>query len=87
MLARWNRIFFPLEYGLGTMRLAMPRVMTLPFRVPELVGHSGSTGTWLYHCPELGLLLAGTVDQAVPRSLPFRFLPRVLRLVQARTAI
>jgi D-alanyl-D-alanine carboxypeptidase len=87
MQERWNRIFFPLEYGLGTMRLAMPRVMTLPFRVPELVGHSGSTGTWLYHCPELGLLLAGTVDQAVPRSLPFRLLPRVLRCVQAHTKV
>jgi D-alanyl-D-alanine carboxypeptidase len=85
MQEHWNRIFFPLEHGLGTMRLAMSRLMTLPFRVPELVGHSGSTGTWLYHCPELGLLLAGTVDQAVPRSLPFRLLPRVLRCVQVHT--
>jgi D-alanyl-D-alanine carboxypeptidase len=67
------------------MRLAMPRWMTVPFRVPVLVGHSGSTGTWLYHCPELDVVLAGTLDQAEPRSLPYRLLPRVLRLVQQHT--
>jgi CubicO group peptidase (beta-lactamase class C family) len=80
-----HRIFFPIEYGLGVMRYAPPRWMSPAFRVPPLVGHSGSTATWLFHCPDLGLLLAGAFDVAQP-PLPFRFLPRVLRAVHLETA-
>ncbi len=40
----WNKIFYPLEYGLGIMRFKLPRLFS-PFKpTPELVGHSGSTG-------------------------------------------
>ena len=48
-------------------------------RPMTLVGHSGSTGTWLFHCPELDLHLAGTIDQANGRTLPFRLMVRMLR--------
>ena len=49
--------------------------------VPELIGHSGSTGSWLFRCPQLDLFLSGTVDQATAGAVPFRFLPRLLRVV------
>ena len=52
-------------------------VMTVRY-VPALVGHAGSSGSWLFHCPELDLLLAGTVDQAAFPSLPYKLLPRLL---------
>ncbi len=75
-----NRIFFPVEYGLGVMRYAPARWMSPMFPIPPLVGHTGSTATWAFHCPDLGIVLAGTFDVAQP-PLPFRFLPRVLRAV------
>jgi hypothetical protein len=75
-----NRIFFPVDYGLGVMRYAPPRWMSPLFRIPPVVGHTGSTATWLFHCPELGIVTAGTFDTAQP-ALPFRFLPHVLRAV------
>jgi D-alanyl-D-alanine carboxypeptidase len=81
MQGRWNRIFFPFEYALGTMRFRLPRIMTLRY-LPALVGHAGSSGSWLFHCPELDLLLAGTLDQAASPSLPFKLLSKVLWLIQ-----
>jgi D-alanyl-D-alanine carboxypeptidase len=60
----------------------------LPHRAPRrppgtspmtLVGYSGATGTWLFHCPELDPHLAGTIDQAEGRTLPFRLMGRMLR--------
>lgn len=70
---------WPIEYGLGVMRFRIPRVFA-PFRpAPDLVGHTGSTGSWLFHCPKLDLLLAGTVDDLTGGPVPFRFLPRLLR--------
>jgi len=92
MQGRWNRFGLPLdlaalrlpswpiEYGLGMMRFRMPRAFTPLAAMPAVVGHTGSTGTWLFHCPERDLFLAGTVDQSTEAALPFRFLPRVLRV-------
>ncbi len=80
MHQRWHRVFYPVDYGLGVMRYAPPRWMSPVFRIPPIVGHSGSTATWLFHCPELDIVLAGAFDVAQP-PLPFRFLPRVLRAV------
>jgi D-alanyl-D-alanine carboxypeptidase len=80
MQTNLNRVFFPIEYGLGVMRYAPPRAMSPFFAVPPLVGHTGSTATWLFHCPSLEVVLAGTFDVARP-PLPFRFLPRVLQTI------
>jgi D-alanyl-D-alanine carboxypeptidase len=70
---------FPLRYGLGTMTFKVGRLSAPGSRPMTLVGHSGATGTWLFHCPELDLHLAGTIDQADGRALPFRLMVRVLR--------
>lgn len=73
----------PIEYGFGMMRFALPRMFT-PFRpIPPVLGHTGSTGSWLFHCPRYGLLFAGTVDEASAGATPFRVIvPRVLRAVE-----
>lgn len=50
-----------------------------PGRRPvTLAGHSGATGTWLFHCPELDLHMAGTVDQTKGQAVPFRVMARCL---------
>ncbi|WP_327151010.1 serine hydrolase domain-containing protein [Nocardia sp. NBC_01329] len=82
LTARRNRLRNApgLRYGLGTMIFGVGR-LNLPRRGPvSLVGHSGSTGTWLFTCPELGLHLAGTVDQTQARVLPFRIMTRCLQI-------
>lgn len=68
-----------LHYGLGTMGFGVSRI-NLPRSAPvTLVGHSGSTGTWLFSCPELGVVLAGTVDQTQAQVLPFQIMVRCLQ--------
>jgi D-alanyl-D-alanine carboxypeptidase len=93
MTAHWNPLAFslsltpvgpgwPMEYGLGVIRFRLPRLLT-PFRpVPDLIGHSGVTGSWLFHCPALDLILAGTVDQATAAPVPYRFVPRLVRTLE-----
>jgi D-alanyl-D-alanine carboxypeptidase len=70
---------FPLRYGLGTMVFHVNRLNAPGRRPLTLVGHSGATGTWLFHCPELDLHLAGTVDQAKGQRAPFSVMARMLR--------
>ena len=81
---------WPIEYGLGIMRFhdpllkliaRMPRVIRPVYPAPPVVGHSGSTGSWLFHCPELDLLMSGTVDQATAGRVPYRLVPKILKAV------
>jgi D-alanyl-D-alanine carboxypeptidase len=96
MQARWHRFSFPLdrgalrqpgwpiEYGLGVMRFQLPRVLTPLRPVPLVVGHTGSTGTWLFHAPEPDLYLTGSVNQVTAGAIPFRVVPKLLRVVAER---
>ena len=77
MTARWNRIFFPMQYGYGMMRVNFPRVL-----FPEYVGHSGSTGSFAYACPAKALYLVGTVNQIADPSRPIRLMMRVANMVK-----
>ncbi len=82
MEERRNRVIWPLiHYGLGMMHFKIGRLNAPGLRPLNLIGHSGSTGSWLFYCPELDLLTTGTVDEVKARALPFRFIPKLLRAV------
>jgi D-alanyl-D-alanine carboxypeptidase len=70
---------FPLRYGLGTMIFNVDRLNAPGRRPVTLIGHSGATGTWLFHCPELDVHLTGTVDQARGQRTPYSVMTRMLR--------
>lgn len=77
----WNRvIFFALSYGHGVMRYRLPRWMAAR-PVPEMVGHSGTTGSFLFRIPELRCHVAGTFNQFADAARPFRLLPRLARTI------
>lgn len=98
MRRQWNRFGFPvdaaalrapgwpIEYGLGMMRFELPRWASPFAAVPAVIGHTGSTGSWLFHCPELDVYLAGTVDQATAGAVPYRFVPQVLTVLSRAMA-
>lgn len=70
---------WPIEYGLGLKRFKLPRWLE-PFNpTPAVIGHTGSTGTWLFYCEELGVFISGTVDEITAGAIPFRQLGRILR--------
>ncbi len=96
MQARWNRFGlprdratimapgWPIEYGLGVKRYRVPRLLNGGRRAPTLIGHTGSSGSWLFWSPEHDLYLAGTVDQTTAAAVPYRLLPKIVRDVAGR---
>jgi CubicO group peptidase (beta-lactamase class C family) len=72
---------WPIEYGVGMMRFRMPRLFTLPARMPPVLGHTGSTGCWLFYCPELDIFLAGSVNEVTAAAVPFKMVPKILRVI------
>lgn len=81
-MQNWNKIFFPLEYGVGVMRFKLPRIFS-PFKAyPELIGHSGLSGAFAFFCPELKTYLTGTVNQVSSPGISFRLMLKLLRELQ-----
>ena len=81
-LHQWRKMQFPLQYGGGLMRFRLPGWMTLWRPSPELIGHSGASGSFAYHAPEPDVLLVGTFNQTDAPKRPFSFMLRVLKAVE-----
>lgn len=85
-MAPFNRIMFPIQAGLGTMRVQMPAWLTGFRPMPEIRGHSGLSGAFAFYAPALDQYLVGTVNQLDPPSISFRFMLQLqLLLRQARS--
>jgi D-alanyl-D-alanine carboxypeptidase len=82
LTAAWRTVFTPLEYGIGIMRFALPRILSPFAPVPAMIGHSGASGSVLYRVPELDLYLCGTVNQAANRSLPYRLMATLVNAIR-----
>lgn len=77
-MKQWNRIFFPLEAGVGLTRFKLPRLFS-PFQpLPECIGHSGLSGTVAFFAPGKNLYLTGTVNQVATPDRSFRLMLELL---------
>lgn len=74
----FRRMFFPLAYGEGVMRFALPRWMTGLRQFPAFFGHSGHSGAALFHAPVAGVSVAATVNQVDRPGTVFRLLLKAL---------
>jgi len=74
---------WPIEYGLGMMRFRYPRALTPFCPIPEVIGHTGASGSWLFYCPPLDIVLSGSVSQVAATAVPFQFVPRLLKILTA----
>ena len=81
-MQQWNRLLFPLQYGYGLMRIKLPRWMTLFRATPELIGHSGASGSFAFYAPEPDIYLIGSFNQLDAPRRPVSFMMRVLRLIE-----
>ena len=87
LMRQWNRLFFPLHYGYGLMRVKLPRWMTLLRATPELIGHLGASGAFAFYAPEADIYLIGTFNQTDAPRRPIGVMLRVLGLVAKHRAV
>jgi D-alanyl-D-alanine carboxypeptidase len=75
----FNRIFFPLQYGVGISRFRLPRVLSPLSAPPDLIGHSGLSGAFAFMDRDSGAYLAGTVNNIDKPDRSFRMMLALLR--------
>ncbi len=79
MTAEYNRIFFPLRYGVGLMMFQLPAIFTLFRKFPELLGHSGLSGAFSFYAPKLDLYFTGSLNQIAARSASYQMLVKCMQ--------
>jgi CubicO group peptidase (beta-lactamase class C family) len=82
-MQNWHPLFFPMDYGYGLMRFKLPRITTLFRYSPELIGHSGASGSFAFYAPREQLYMAGTFNQFEKPSRPFQFMLKVIAAAQS----
>jgi D-alanyl-D-alanine carboxypeptidase len=80
-MAMWNRIFFPLQYGVGVMRFRMPRWLSPLSTPPDLRGHSGLSGSFAFYEPRRDLYVTGTLNSVANQRAPYRLLLKLFAAI------
>lgn len=62
--------FFPLKYGAGMMEVELPFLLSPFIDCPEILGHSGSTGSFAFYCPQREIYIVGSMNQV--KQQPFQ---------------
>ena len=81
-LEQWNKIFFPFKYGIGIEKFAIPTVMTLLKKMPNMIGHAGSVGSVAFYVPEKDIYFTGTVNQQAKPSVIYQVVLKVLSKIK-----
>ena len=84
-IQQWNKIFFPLESGVGIHRFKAPWYFS-PFRsIPDLIGHSGLSGAFAFYVPKEDIYLTGTVNQIYRPGSSYKLVLKTLIELMKRT--
>lgn len=70
----------PIYYGGGYMRIPLNGILTFFMGKGELLGHSGSTGSFAFYYPHKDLFIIGDVNQMAKPAIPIRL---VIKLAMA----
>lgn len=77
----WNRIFFPMQSGVGIHRFKLRWFFDPLGAIPELIGHSGLSGALAYYSPAKDLFVTGTVNQVAFPATSFRLMIKLIHQV------
>ncbi len=72
----------PIYYGGGYMQIPLNSIMTLFMGKGELIGHSGSTGSFAFYYPQKDLFFVGDTNQMAKPGLPIRLIMRLAMSVK-----
>lgn len=79
-LQQWNKIFFPMQSGIGIHLFKLPWIFNPTGAIPYFIGHSGLSGALAYYSPRENFYIAGTVNQISSPEISFKTMIKMIRL-------
>jgi CubicO group peptidase (beta-lactamase class C family) len=78
----WNKIFFPMQSGVGIHLFKLPWFFNPTGAVPSFIGHSGLSGALAFYSPKHNLYVVGTVNQVAHPDLSFRTMIKLAQVIK-----
>lgn len=72
----------PIYYGGGYMQIPLNSLLTLYMGKGELIGHSGTTGSFAFYYPHKDLYFVGDVNQMANPAIPIRLVMKLAMSVK-----
>ncbi len=83
-LQEWNRIFFPMESGIGIHLFKLPWIFNPSGAVPYFIGHSGLSGALAYYSPKENIFVVGTVNQVAHPDISFKTMIKLTQQIMKK---
>jgi len=83
-LQKWNRIFFPMQSGIGIHLFKLPWLFNPTGAVPYFIGHSGLSGALAYYSPVEDIFLVGTVNQVAHPDISFKTMIKLTQQIMKK---
>lgn len=85
-MQRWVKESFGLEYGFGLRKFQLKKLNPLLGNL-TLIGHSGTSGAFMYYCPEMDVYLIGTFNQTAYQKKHVVFMMQVLSQLKSSSKV
>jgi hypothetical protein len=72
----------PIYYGGGYMQIPLNSLLTLYLGKGELIGHSGTTGSFAFYYPHKDLYFVGDINQMANPAIPIRLVMKLAMSVK-----
>lgn len=80
----WNKIFFPMQSGIGIHKFKLPWLFNPTGTVPYFIGHSGLSGALAYYSPGDNLFIVGSVNQVAHPDISFKTMIKLVQIFKKK---
>jgi CubicO group peptidase (beta-lactamase class C family) len=80
-MQNWTYETQGMEYGFGIRKLAFNNIYDIDSNL-QLIGHTGSTASFLWYCPQLDTYISGSLNQLVASRSTLNLVYDVLKIIE-----
>jgi CubicO group peptidase (beta-lactamase class C family) len=70
-----------MQYGFGIRKVAFNNIYDTDSNL-QLIGHTGSTASFLWYCPQLDTYITGTLNQLVASKSTLNLVYEILKIIE-----
>ena len=70
-----------MEYGFGIRKVSIDKLTETESDL-QLIGHSGSTASFLWYCPQLDIYISGTLNQLEASKSAMILVYEILKIIE-----
>jgi hypothetical protein len=80
-MQNWTNENVGIQYGFGMRKVSFDEISNTETDL-QLIGHNGSTASFLWYCPQLDIYISGSLNQLESSKRTLNFVYHILKIVE-----